>query len=370
MSVPLLFLAALPTLALAWWWMRRPAPQSVSAAANRVAAPVPAAAPVVGTPAGVSGLAPEGLARFHWRTEEQMEPAKRDRLMAAIRDIPRPPHAMARLLSPEFMAKASSSELSELVMGEPWIAARMLARVNSPIYGLRNQVTDLGQAVTFLGLQSVRAICLQTMMAEALHPTQPGVQKTFDTLWLASSIASELATRLDKGLNLSAPGTLATQVVLSFVGPLATASLIPPTGLSAWLQRDRLARTRLEQDLLGLGASEIGHLLLTNRWSLPTTLADDVRDGGRLLVTAPESIDPERVPRLALAYLSARLGERLALGQLPSLEDYLPAEDDALDMHHLRTCLAHPVLAGLTEVLHSPELQRAIKQMQGAVPAE
>ncbi len=370
MSVPLLFLAALPTMALAWWWLRRPAPQSVGTAAHRVAAPVPAAAPAVGTPAPVAGLAPEGLARFHWRTDDQMEPAKRDRLMATIRDIPRPPHALARLLSPEFMSKASSSELSELVMGEPWIAARMLARVNSPIYGLRHQVTDLGQAVTFLGLQSVRAICLQTLMAEALHPTHPGVQKTFDTLWLASSIASELATRLDKGLNLSAPGTLATQVVLSFVGPLATASLIPPTGLSAWLQRDRLARTRLEQDLLGLGASEIGHLLLTNRWSLPTTLADDVRDVGRLMVTAPEGIDPERVPRVALAYLSARLGERLALGQLPSLEDYLPTEDDALDMHHLRTCLKHPTLAGLNEVLHSPELQRAIRQMLGAVPTE
>lgn len=368
MSVPLLFLAALPTMALAWWWLRRPAPQPAGTSVGRVVALVPPAT-TVDTPIRVAARAPEGLARFHWRTEEEIEPEKRDRLMAAIRDIPRPPQALARLLSPEFMARASSSELIELVMGEPWIAARMLARANSPIHGLRHQVTDLGQAVTFLGLQNVRALCLQTLMAEALHPTQPGVRKTFDTLWLASSIASELATRLDRGLNLSAPGALVTQVVLSFVGPLATASLIPPTGLSAWLQRDRLARTRLEQDLLGLGASEIGHLLLTNRWSLPGTLADDVRDGGRLLVSAPEGMATERVPRLALAYLCTRLGERLALGQLASLEGYQPAEDDAPDMHHLRTCLQHPALAGLAEVLHSAELLRAVHQMQVVKPA-
>lgn len=362
MSNLLLATSALPLLVLAWWGFRRSTPQAARPVAKTV---VHAPAPVVATPVVAEETsAPDALTRLHWRTEAQMEPDKRDRLMAAICDIPRPPHALARMLSAEFMAKASSGELSELVLGEPWIAARMLARVNSPIYGLRKQVTDLGQAVTFLGLQSVRAICLQTLMAESLHPTQPGVQKTFDTLWLASSIASELATRLDKGLKLNAPGTLSTQVVLSFVGPLATASLIPPTGLSAWLQRDRLARTRLEQDLLGLGASEIGHLLLTHRWSLPTTLADDVRDGGRLLVTAPAGIAPDRLPRLALAYLCARLGERLALGQLHSLDDYVPAEDDAVDMHHLRACLTHPALAGLNEVLHASELRRAVQQMQ------
>ena len=208
------------------------------------------------------------------------------------------------------------------------------------------------------------------MLAGSFKPKLAGVQKTFDTVWKASAIASEIAARLDKALHLPAQGSLATQVVLSFVGLLATASVIPPTGLSAWLQRDRLGRARLEQDLLGLNSTEVGHLLLTHRWSLPAALVADVHDGGRLLVTAPQDIDPERVPRLALAWLCARLGERLALGQLQSLEDYLPSEDDAVDMHHLRACLSHPALTRLNEVLHAPELLRAVRQMQSGVTAD
>ena len=74
--------------------------------------------------------------------------------------------------------------------------------------------------------------------------------------------------------------------------------------------------------------------------------------------------------RLALAYLCARLGERLALGQIQSLESYSPCDDDAVDMHHLRACLAHPVLARLDEALHTPELLRTLAQMRSPAAAD
>lgn len=366
MSSLLLSIAAVPLLALAWWGFRRSSLQAVRPAPKAVVMRAPASstmAPVVREEA----LVPEALTRFHWRTEAEMEPDKRDRLMAAIRDIPHPPRALQRILAPDFMARASSTELREVIMGEPLIAAKVVASINSPFYGLHTPVTDLGQAVTFLGIQSVHNTCLQHMLAGSFKPKLPGVQKTFDTLWKASAIASEIASRLDKALHLPAQGSLATQVVLSFVGLLATASVIPPTGVSAWLQRDRLGRARLEQDLLGLCSGEIGHLLLTNRWALPASLVADVRDASRLLVTPPQALGPECVPRLALAYLCAHLGERLALGQLHSLESYLPSEDESADMHHLRACLAHPGLSRLNAALHAPELLRAVAQMQAPV---
>ncbi len=368
MSNLLLSMAALPLLALAWWGFRRSAPQAARPA-PKVALRAPAP-PLAGPAIGEDVPTPEALTQFHWRTENQMEPDKRQRLMAAIRDIPHPPQALQRILAPDFLARASSTELREVIMGEPLIAAKVLASINSPFYGLHTPVTDLGQAVTFLGIHSVHSTCLQQMLAGSFKPKLVGVQKTFDTLWRASAIGSEIASRLDKALHLPAQGKLTTQVVLSFVGLLATASVIPPTGLSAWLQRDRLGRARLEQDLLGLCSGEIGHLLLTNRWALPTELVDDVYDGSRLLVTPMPSMAPERAPRLALAYLCARLGERLALGQIQSLESYSPCDDDAVDMHHLRACLAHPVLARLDEALHAPGLVRALAQMQSPATAD
>lgn len=353
----ILVLTAVGALALAaTWWLHRPE-------AGR--SPTVVAPPSVVTRAPLATPAPVPLAqpRFDWRTEERLDPAQRDRLLAGIHSIPRPPHALQRLLEPEFMARANTAELRELVASEPLLAARVLATVNSALYGLPTPVTDIGLAVTYLGVASVRGLCLQHMLADAFPTRLPGVRKAFNALWTASAIASELAVRLDRLPGLPASSPLNTQVVLSFVGRLATASLIPPTGLTAWLQRDRLSRARLEQDLLGLSACEIGHLLMRS-WSLPADLAADVRDGGRLLVVPPDgNTAGERLPRLVLAGLCARLGERLALGQLGSLEGYRPSEDDAPDVQHLRAALLHPALARLNESLQAPELLRAVRQM-------
>lgn len=322
-----------------------------------VVAPLPpVTAPVEPLPAELNG--------FRWIHEGDLAPERRETMLSAVRGIPRPPRSMQKLLSPDFVARASSGELSELVMGEPLIAAKVLSTVNSSAYGLKKTITSIGQSVTFLGMNTVRSLSLQYMLAEAFKPKLAEAQKTFDAIWKTSTIAAELAARLGKTLNLPDQGALSTQVVLGFVGPLATASLMPAAELSRWLARNRLERARLEQDLLGLSASEVGRLLM-NAWALPSDLIADVADTGRLLVTPVGEIDASRVPRLALAYLSGLLGERLAGQQLASLDGYVLANDPSVDTHHLRACLAHPALSRLQAALEAPELLKAVQQMTG-----
>ena len=373
----LLTIAAVVVFALVWFMLRRPAapakrplPMPVDAikqTEERRAATVtstgqtPAPARQAIVPA--TPLPPQ-LASFQWRSESNLDPAQRNKLLAEIQGIPRPPRAMQQLLSPEFVAKASSSELSDLVMGMPLIAAKVLSTVNGPFYGLQKPVTMIGQAVTFLGINTVRNISLQYMLAEAFKPKVAESQKAFDAIWKASAIASELAVRLGKALNLPDQASISTQVVLGFVGQLATASLIPPAELPQWLARDRLERARLEQDLLGLNATEFGVLLMKS-WELPPSLIGDVGDTGRLLVTPPDLTDTTRLPRLALGYLCARLGERLALRQLNVLDGYDPWQDTAVDMHHPRQSLNLPALARLDSALQAPELLSAVRLMLG-----
>lgn len=373
----LLTIAAVVVFALVWFVLRRPAapakrplPIPVDATkqveerhtakgASTGQTPAPAGQTLVpATPL------PPQLASFQWRSESNLDPAQRNKLLTEIQGIPRPPRSMQQLLSPEFVAKASSSELSDLVMGMPLIAAKVLSTVNGPFYGLQKPVTMIGQAVTFLGINTVRSICLQYMLAEAFKPKVAESQKAFDAIWKASAIASELAVRLGKALNLPDQGGISTQVVLGFVGQLATASLIPPAELPQWLARDRLERARLEQDLLGLNATEFGVLLMKS-WELPPSLIDDVGATGHLLVTPPDLTDSMRLPRLALGYLCARLGERLALGQLNVLDGYDPWQDTAVDMHHPRQSLNHPALARLDSALQAPELLSAVRLMLG-----
>ena len=194
------------------------------------AAPIAGAKPAPANTA-LPAIVPPALVAFRWLRIDDLESTRRESLLGAIKGIPRPPHSLQKLLSPAFVAHASSAELVELVMGEPLIAAKVLSSVNSPFYGLHKPVTGIGQAVTFLGMNTVRNICVQYMLAEAFKPRLATSQKAFDGIWRASAIASELAVRLSKALNLPEQGALSTQVVLGFVGHLAAASLMSPNAL-------------------------------------------------------------------------------------------------------------------------------------------
>ncbi len=372
----LVLIIAVLAAAFVWWKLRRQAaparPQPLPVA------PLPAAAgatprsasrtPATTAPAAALSPSktplPAELQGFAWTVEAELDSGRRDTLLAAVRGIPRPPRSMQQLLSPEFLANASSADLSELVMGEPLIAAKVLATVNSPVYGLQKPVTHIGQAVTFLGINTVRSICLQYMLAEAFKPKLAEAQQAFDRIWKASACASELAVRLGKALHWSEQGSLSTQVVLSFVGQLAMASMLPAGRLTEWLAADRLGRARLEQELIGISAVETGALMMRH-WGLPASLVEDVAGIGRVLVTPAAKARPERAPMMALGYLCARLGECLANGRMESLDQYQPAMDEADDAHHLRSYLALPPLARLDAALHAPEMGAAVDQLLG-----
>ncbi len=280
-SVFVYLFLGLSGVALAWWAVRRPSPKpSLVHRAPIAAAPRADAKPFLPqdfvladapAPDELPSEAPPELAAFQWRLAADIGPQQLAALLVAIKGIPRPPSSLQKLLSPEFVAHASSIELSELVMGEPLIAAKVLATVNSPLYGLLKPVTGMGQAVTFLGMTTVRNICVQYMLAEAFKPRLAHSQKAFDGIWRASTIASELCARLAKALNLPEQGALSTKVVLGFVGHLSSVALMPRETLDKWRFLGRLERAQLEQATMQLSAGEVGGLLMQS-WGMPAAL--------------------------------------------------------------------------------------------------
>jgi len=302
---------------------------------------------------------PSELASLNWIRAGDLDAERREQLLQAIRGIPRPPRSLQQLLSPDFVAKADSTQLADLVMAEPLIAAKVLGAVNSSRFGLDKPIAHLGQAVTFLGMNTVRSICLQYMLAEAFKPGLASAQQAFDAIWRWCGTASELAVRLGKGMNLPNQGALSTQVVLGFVGQLAVASLMPPKALGPWMAADRIGRTRMEQELLGLSAGELGPMLLST-WALPGHLVEDVGDSARVLVTPASQLDMTRAPWLGLASLCHHLGEHPQDGNLGDDGGLLERLAGQPQAFHLRVYLSHPALARLPAVMASTDIQACL----------
>jgi HD-like signal output (HDOD) protein len=371
MSLLLVSLVLLAALAGAWllWRGRTPERPAATPAARAPRMPVPATAAAVSPAQSAAPLAlpPEALGSFSWLAHEQLAAERRQALVAAVRRIPRPPTALHQMLSPQFLDRASSNTLSELITGEAQIAAKVLATVNAPYYGLKRPVAGIGQAVTFLGLNTVRSICLQYLLDDSFQTTDPRLKRAHGEIWNASALASELCARLAAKLGLPDAGALVAQVLLSFLGHLATATLLvehgadaPPTS-SALLDRCRDAQARL-----GLGPSEIGALLL-QEWGLPESIVNEVRAIDRLLVTPVNALPAAQGSCLAVAHLCARLGEHMACGgpiTAASLAGLAAGQAMAEDGFYLRAHLASASLARLNEHLQSADLAPALQTLQ------
>jgi HD-like signal output (HDOD) protein len=355
--------------AVAGWWLGRrtppdagpqtapvPAPASAPPPSAAVPAPTPPAAP----PATAAAPLPTALRAFRPVMHERLPAAQIDALVQRLAQIPPPPLALHKLVSAEFLEAARPSALAETIMAEAQIAARLLATVNSPKYGLRKPVASVVQAVSLLGLNTVRNLCLQHLLHNSFGAAGAAQRQRLDRLLNASTTASELCARLATALGLPEPGALATQCVLGFLGPLAATVLLTP-GSPAWgPHASLLQRLDAEQQALGLGAGEIGALLMA-AWGLPAPIVAAVRDLDRPLHTPVHLVDPRQAPGLALCYLATRLGERAAQGQAVDVAALLVGTADDLDTCHLAGYLALPALAGLGAQLQGPAVQALLQ---------
>ena len=311
---------------------------------------------------------PPTLAAFRFVLQDELDADDRRAMVARLRHIPQPAPALQKLVSRKFMTRATTRELGEVVMSNPLLAAKVLSTVNSPFYGLRTPVLSIGQAITFLGFNTVRSVGLRYMLGESIQAGSPALTRTFDTIWNASALASELCLKLAQKLNLPDQGVLATHMVLSFVGQLASCSLMPAHVAGVTSRLGLLERTQGEQTQLGVGSTEIGSVLM-QEWGLPASIINDVRDIDHVLVTpAPAIQDAQRGARLALCYLCARLGERLAQGTLSELAAFDLDHEQDLNLFHLRSYLQTPALARLPAYLHSAEVLAAVERMQESIP--
>jgi len=298
---------ALVAMALGLQWRRRARPQRDLRQAATVAAPAQpmAAAPEREAEPPATLVWPD----FRPQRARDLPPERQRQLLATLVAVPRPSRLLDQLLSPEFINQASARQLAELVAGEPLLAARVLKAVNAPFYGLPQPVNSIAQAVTFLGVTSVRITCLRYIFIAAFKTSDPQRQLAIDRLWQASALASELMARAATALQLPDAGRWSSAVLLSFLGRLAVLASAPAEGLPELCDAPTVQRIEAEQAQMGLCAAELGQLLMTD-WGLPAAVVNDAADIEWLLFDPPIGQEDARGEALALCALCVRLSER------------------------------------------------------------
>ncbi len=230
--------------------------------------------------------------------------------------LPSPPGIVVSLLRLTDDPDVTATQLARLIERDPSLTAQLLRIVNSPLFGLRRQVTSLDQAAAYLGISGVRTVSLGFSLSKGLLRTAWRDIRG-ELLWKRSVVAAAVAREVAVAANVVQKEEAFLGALLQDIGILALRELLGAE-YEALLadkgqQHDELIAA--ESELLGDSHAEVGAWLLRH-WGLPEIFCQlalashGILDGTR---------EDEATPLFECVALSGPLAEAwIAPAQRPS----------------------------------------------------
>ena len=191
-----------------------------------------------------------------------------DSVTAALLKNVRPfPEVAARLLNLLSAEHVNIFEIAQVVSSDAVLTARLLQCVNSAAYGFSFPVTDIRNAIEFMGLVRTRQLIVTYATASyaAQQPHNPELQ----SCWQHSLATAVLADEIAKACGAST-STVFTAGILHDVGRLCLIAAYPEKYTKA-VQKAKVRYLDLldfEREEFGIDHAEAGRLLV-EQWKLP-----------------------------------------------------------------------------------------------------
>lgn len=268
--------------------------QTDAAAANRV---IPVAHQFLSKPTERATLL-ETLGRVGMLHAEISDPRVRDAI-GGIDALPCLPAVCGELTAMLAGEEASFDDIAALVEGEPAIVAKLLQVVSSPFFGARRRITNVKEAIAYLGTEQLKSIVFTVAIVSCLPPRAA----QFDAVaFHEHSLAiARTASKLPRDRELA--DTSFAAGLLHAIGKLAMASTMP--ALYDAIELEKKARNcsfeEVERDLGSCGHAKLGACLL-DLWGLPFDVVESVLKYG----TAP-ALDGEALASWDAVHLAHRI---------------------------------------------------------------
>ena len=206
-------------------------------------------------------------------------------------------------------------EIANLIRNEPAIAASLLRTANSAAFGGLKSITDLGQAISRLGLAKVQTMVTALLVQGQFEGNHESNSRMLETLWnhaiASASVASNLASREDYSRDDAFLAGL-----LHGIG-----RLLVLRGLDRLSQIDpdvALAPEAVEELVEGL-QFDLGYATLRS-WNL----SDDICDSARAM--DPEMSQPDR-PIIRIVQAADVIAQKLGMHPHPNPDLNLMDQD-------------------------------------------
>lgn len=190
--------------------------------------------------------------------------------LARATTLPILPHIVTQLLALTEDMNASARDYERLIMQDAALATKILRTANSTYFGGNGQITTLRRALTQVGNNTLRSICLTVSFQSALNSKT--LSKSFNPghFWL-HSLAVACAAKV---LACLVHNTCAEEAFVSGlvhdIGKLALCMFLPQEAECVYniIKSRNISQFDAELDVIGVTHQDIG-LMAAQNWKLP-----------------------------------------------------------------------------------------------------
>lgn len=191
--------------------------------------------------------------------------------LQSCQTLPSLPGVAERILGISEDPKANMSHVAEVVSADAALTVKILRVANSAMYGQRNPVDSLRQALTLLGLQASLTLALSFSLISSIEADRKA-GLNFSHFWRRSIASASVCRQLAIHLRVQRPESYFLAGLLQDIGMLALARVEPTLYANTWdLQRDHASICRHEQEKIGVDHAKVGAWLLQT-WKFPASM--------------------------------------------------------------------------------------------------
>jgi putative nucleotidyltransferase with HDIG domain len=200
---------------------------------------------------------------------------KREKIEATlskIYNLPALPDIVTEALKLLNSKKTTNQQLIELISKEQSFVTKVLALANSPVYGLRREVTTLDFAIMVLGYAELKHIVFVISFLESFKGSS---SRHFDQdlYWLHSFLTAKVSKRIAEEYGYGKSGEAFVAGFLHDIGVSITFRYFKNSfiEIKEMAEVEDISFTEAEKFVLGMDHAELTNSLL-KRWNLPSSL--------------------------------------------------------------------------------------------------
>lgn len=141
-----------------------------------------------------------------------------ERILARITDVAVLPHVVFKVMELSSSTENSSADLSHVIDVDPGFTSKLLSLANSSYYGLPRKVTNLCDAITFLGFKTIRQMAMTVGVYDVFIGKNDRESLRRRRWWRHSVDTAVCARYLARKTHLVPPDEAYTAGLLHYIG--------------------------------------------------------------------------------------------------------------------------------------------------------